>query len=102
MLAGKSYYAVILMTKFVIAMMPNPIHIGQSSIAPASNMSGQGDCSCAFTMDLSNRDFRAMILFDFFGGRSYWECFTSSAIFWGEKSPTKSTMIKWYRKFQLG
>ena len=36
------------MTKFVIARMPNPTQILQSSIAPEGYMSGQGDCSCEF------------------------------------------------------
>ena len=65
------------MTKFVKAKMPNSIQTGLSSIAPEGFMSGHGDCCRASTMDLSSRDFRAMILSDFLGGRSYQECFAS-------------------------
>ena len=45
-----------------MAKTPNIIQIRQSNLVPKGNMAGQGDCSRAFTMDLSNHDFRAMIL----------------------------------------
>ena len=57
-------------------------------------MSGQGDCSRAFTMDLSNGDFRAMILCDFLGGKFYQECSSSLTIRVEDKSPAKSTVTK--------
>ena len=58
-------------------------------------MSGQGDCSRATTMDLSNRDVRAMILYDFLGGKSYQEYFSSLTIcFVVAKSPAKFTVTK--------
>ena len=44
---------------------------------------GRGDCSRAFTMDLSNRDFREMNLYDFLDGKSYRECFLSLTICFG-------------------
>ena len=49
------------MTKFVIAMMPNHIQIRRPCIALEDSMSGQGDCSYAVTIDLSNCDFCAVI-----------------------------------------
>ena len=64
------------MTKLFTAKTPNPIQIRRSNFIPG-NMSGEGDCSHAFTVDLFNRDFRAMILYDFLGGKSYQECFVS-------------------------
>ena len=59
-------------------------------------MFGQCDCSRAFSMGLANRDFHAMILYDFLGGKSYQECFSNLTIYFGEQSPTKSTVTKWY------
>ena len=58
------------MTKFLIAKTPNPSHVRWSNFVPEGNinMSGHGDCSRA--MDLSNHDFRAMIVFDGFGAVS--------------------------------
>ena len=65
-------------------------------------ISGQGDCSRASIMDLSNRDIRAMILYDLLGGKSYQESFSSLSKCFGERSPTKSTVTKWYRELQCG
>ena len=63
------------MTKFIMAKTPNPVKIAWSNIAPKDCMSGQGDCSHAFTVDFSNHDFHAIILCDFLGGKSYQECY---------------------------
>ena len=52
------------MKKVFIAKMPNPIQIRRSNFVPEGNMFSQGDCSHALTMDLSNRDFDAMILYE--------------------------------------
>ena len=46
-----------------------------------------GHSSSAFSMDLSNRDFRAMIVYDFLGGKSYQECFLGLPICFGDKPP---------------
>ena len=61
-----------------------------------------------FTVDLSYRDFRALILYDFFfffGSKSYGESCASLTICLGVgvgESPAKSAVTKWYRKFQFG
>ena len=63
-----------LMTKFVIAKMPDPIQTGWFNITPEGSimsMSGQDDCFSAFTMDLSVRDFHALISHDFLCNKSY-------------------------------
>ena len=86
------------MTKLFIAKTPNPIQIRQSNFVPEGDICGQGDRSRAS----SNRDFRAIILYDFLGGKPYQECFLSLAICFGDKSPAKSTVTKWYREFQFG
>ena len=67
-------------------------------------MSGQGDCSRAFTMDPSNRDFRAVIFYnyDFLSGKFYQECFSNLTICFGEKSRSNSAVTKWYKEFQFG
>ena len=46
--------------------MLNPTQIRWSNIAPEGYMSDQGDYSHEFTMDLSNRDFHEMILYNLF------------------------------------
>ena len=54
------------------------------------------------SMDLSNRDIRAMILCDLFGGKSYEERLARLTVcFWG-RSPAKSTVTKWYRQCHFG
>ena len=83
------------MTKLFTAKTPNPIQIRRSNFIPG-NMSGEGDCSHAFTVDLFNRDFRAMILYDFLGGKSYQECFLSLT------KCVLGTVTRWYREFQFG
>ena len=65
-------------------------------------MSGEGDCSLAFTLDHSIRDFCAMILHDFPVGKSYRECFSSLTICFGDKSTAKSTVTKCYRELKFG
>ena len=100
------------MTKFIIAKMPNPSQIGWSNIAPEGCMSGQGDCSRAFTWILKIVIFVQWLCMTFWGvgwgGECYHECFASLTFFFfffwggGDKSPAKSTVTKWYRKFQSG
>ena len=52
-------------------------------------MSTQDDCSRAFTIEFSICDFRAMVSCDFFGGKSYQDCFTSMTICFGGKVSCK-------------
>ena len=54
------------MTKLSVAKTPNSINIQLSNCIPEGNMSGQGAWPREFTMYyLSNRDYRAMMLYDF-------------------------------------
>ena len=46
----------------VFSYLKDSTFIWPSNFLPESNMSGQGDCRRAFTTDLSNHDFLAMIL----------------------------------------
>ena len=99
------------MTKFVVNKMPNPIKTGSSNFTPEGS-SGQDDRSRVSTMDLSiSRNFCAVVLYDFLGGKSYQERLASFAIYFllslfffffggglrgrgGGKSPAKFTVTK--------
>ena len=66
-------------------------------------MSGQGDCSHAFTMDLSKSNFHAVILCDF----SWWQVLSGMLwefdhLFFWEKPPAESTVTEEHREFHFG
>lgn len=53
-------------------------------------------------MELSNRDFRAMIFYDFKRGLSYHESFDTLRTTFGDKSPSIATIHFWFREFKRG
>lgn len=55
-----------------------------------------------FTMELENRDFRAMIYYDLKRGLSFQESYESLHKAFGPIAPAKSTVSKWYREFGFG
>ena len=55
-------------------------------------MSGKGDVSSASSVDLSRRDFRAMMYYDYCQGKSFQECFQSLKHCFGDQSPPKATI----------
>ena len=71
-------------------------------LIPYDKMSGKGDGSCASSVDLSRRDFRAMMHYDYCQGKSFQECFQSLTLCLGIKSPSKATVYRWFRQFMSG
>ena len=65
-------------------------------------MSGKGDGSSASSVDLSRRDFRAMMYYDYCQGKSFQECFQSLKRCFGGQSPSKATVFRWFRQFMSG
>ena len=59
-------------------------------------MSGKGDGSSASSVDLSRRDFRTMMYYDFCQGKSFQECFQSLKYCFGDQSPAKATVFRWF------
>ena len=71
-------------------------------IIPWDKMSGKGDGSSASSVDLSWRDFQAMMYYDFCQGRSLQESFQSLKHCLGDKFPSKATVFRWFRLFMSG
>ena len=65
-------------------------------------MSGKGDVSSASSVDLSRRDFRAMMYYDYCQGKSFQECFQSLKHCFGDQSPPTATVFMWFREFMSG
>ena len=65
-------------------------------------MSGKGDGSSASSVDLSQRDVRAMMCYDFCQGKSFQECFQTLKHCFGDQSPSKATVFRWFRQFMSG
>ena len=65
-------------------------------------MSGKGDGSSASSVDLSRRDFRAMMYYDYCQGTSFQESFQSLKRCFGDQSPSKATVFRWFRQFMSG
>ena len=65
-------------------------------------MSGKGDGSSASSVDLSRRDFRAMMYYDYCQRKSFQVCFQSLKHCFGYQSPSKATISRWLRQFMSG
>ena len=65
-------------------------------------MSGEGDVPSASSVDLSRRDFRAMVYYDYCQEKSFQECFQSLKHCFGDQSPAKATVFRWFRQFMSG
>ena len=65
-------------------------------------MSSKGDGCFASSVDLSQRDFRAMMYYDYCQGKSFQECFQSLKHCFGDRSPSKATVCRWFRQFLSG
>ena len=65
-------------------------------------MSGKGDGSSASSVDLSLRDFRAMMYYDYCQGKSIQECFQSLKHCFGDQSPPETTIFRWIRHLMSG
>ena len=63
-------------------------------------MSGKSDVSSASSVDLSQRDFQAMMYYDFCQGKSFQECFQSLEHCFEDQS--KATVFGWFRQFMSG
>ena len=55
--------------------------------------------SSANSVDLSRRDFRAVMYFDYCQGKSFQECFQSLKHCFGDQSPPKAAVFRWFRQF---
>ena len=69
---------------------------------PCNKMSGKGDGSSASSVDLSWRDFRAMMDYDYCQGKSFQQCFQSLIHCFGDQSPLKATVFRWVRQVMSG
>ena len=69
---------------------------------PCEKMSGKGDGSSASSVDLSRRDFRAMVYYGYYQGKSFQECFQSLKHCFGYQSPSEATIFRWCRQFMSG
>ena len=65
-------------------------------------MSGKGGGSSASSVDLSQRDFRAMMYYDYCQGKSFQECFQSLKRCFEDQLPSKATVFRWFRQFMSG
>ena len=65
-------------------------------------MSGKGDGSSASSVDLLRRDFRAMMYYDYCQRKSFQECFQSLKLCFGDQSPPKATVFRWFKQFMSG
>ena len=65
-------------------------------------MSGKGDGSSASGVDLWRRDFRGLMNYNYFQGKSFQECFQSLKHCFGDQSPSKATTSRWFRQFMSG
>ena len=65
-------------------------------------MSGKGDGSSASCVDLSRRDFRALMYYGYCQGKSFQECFQSLKRCFGDQSLFKATVFRWFRRFMSG
>ena len=54
------------------------------------------------TVDLLRRDFRAMMYYDYCQGKSFQECFQSLKHYFGDQSPSKTTVFRWFTQFMSG
>ena len=62
-------------------------------------MSGKGDGSSASCVDLSQRNFRALMYYHYCQGKSCQECCQSLKNCSGDRSPYKATVFRWFRQF---
>ena len=69
---------------------------------PWEKMSGKGNRSSASSVDLSRRDFRAMMYYDYCQQKSFQECFQSSKHYFGHQSPSEATIFRWFRQLMSG
>ena len=65
-------------------------------------MFGKADMSSASSVDLSRRDFRAIMYYDYCQGKSFQECFQSLKHCFGNQSPSKASVFRWFRQFMSG
>ena len=65
-------------------------------------MSGKGDGSSASSVDLSRRDFRAMMYYDYCQRKSFQECFQSLKFCFEYQSSSKAAVFWWFRQFMSG
>ena len=65
-------------------------------------MSGKGDGSSASSVDLLQRDCRAMMYYDLCQGKSFQECFQSLKHCFVDQSPSKASISRWLRQFMSG
>ena len=65
-------------------------------------MSGKGDESSASSVDLSRRDFQAMVYYDYCQRKSFQDCFQSLKHCFGDHLPSKATVFRWFRQFMFG
>ena len=66
---------------------------------PCDKMSGKGDGSSACGVDLARRGFQAMKYYDYCQGISFQRCFQSLKYCFGDQSPSKATIFRWFRQF---
>ena len=69
---------------------------------PCDKMSGKGDWSSASSVDLSRRDFGAMMYYHYCQRKYFQECFKSLKHCFGDQSPSKATVFRWFRQFVSG
>ena len=65
-------------------------------------MFGKGDGFSASSDDLSRRDFWAVMYHDYCQGKSCQECFQSLKHCFGDQSPPKATVFRWFRQLMSG
>ena len=66
-------------------------------------MSAKGDGSSASNVvDLSRKDFPSMMYYDYCQGKFFQECFQSLKHCFGDQSPPKATVFRWFRQFMSG
>ena len=65
-------------------------------------MYGKGDGSSASSVELSRRDFQAVMYYDYCQGKSFQECFQSVEHCFGDRSLSRATVYRWFRQFMSG
>lgn len=93
----KSNHVIVVMQKIYIFQLTNSILEG--------TMNGEGDAfsgSPDANERPSRRDFRAMIYYDYLQGKSFQQSLSSLAQCFGDQSPSRTTVFRWYKEFQFG
>ena len=68
---------------------------------PCDKMFDKGGVSSDSSVDLSRRDFWAMMYYGYCQGKSFQECFQSLKHCFGDQSPPKASVLRWFSQLHV-